>query len=126
MTKQREVLTKKVALEKLDKVLADVAKGDIGVKAACRKHKFPIYKYSYWKKYREDVNALKSESESGVEVLADSSSATIRERLKTIDNLQRQNDLLTETVLEHEKIEVQLRNEILRLRDKIIGMVLDS
>lgn len=120
--KPREVLTAKVALERLALVEADVATGDISARAACRKHKFPIYKYSYWKEKKKEIEMLKSPSPEfvhgdKVEVLHDSS--PLVEYEETIETLKGEVDYLAKRV-------AQLENENELFKDKIISNFINS
>lgn len=116
--KTREVFTRKKALELLNLVQAEVEKGDMGVTAACRKYNFPMHKYSYWKNVKEESDkldaAIEEYEKENPEVLHDSSQLAIKERVETIEKLNRDVSDLWEKIQTLQVENTKLKDAILK------------
>lgn len=134
MKKTRNVLTRKQAMEKLTRVLKEVEKGNMSARRACAKHNFPLYKYTYWKKMKEESDALDAaidehEKEEGMEVLNDTSPLKFKEMKEYIKQLEgdlarvqeRNADFGTRIIKQGQrikKLEAYILDEVLDFKDK--------
>lgn len=145
---KRKILTHKVALERLAKVQKEVDSGKMKIKEACLKYNFPVYKYTYWKKLKQESDAIDEEidkyhtntldkshpdymDDRKFEVVHDSSSLAIRDRTKLIKELKAKMEEFEDIIRGNEGIVRDLNHKIyelssenMRLKDKLIGMVL--
>jgi hypothetical protein len=128
-----KVLTPQQAYDLLARIEAEVSSGRMRKKDACKKFKMPVYKYSYWKKMKDESDALdkmieEHEKDEG-EVLYDSSPLAIRERLRKMVGLEK--DIEAKAKLNHDTnnkaAALVLENAVLKQRiHRLEALIVDK